>query len=87
MNIYNGKTGRDEQKIAQFIPNLIQLGSDAEDRVRITREKIEFIKENKSAAEIGNDGFYTPNITVDSKLSLKTPAESINSENQNETYE
>jgi len=87
MNIYNGKTGRDEQKIAQFIPNLIQLGSDEEDRVRITREKIEFIKGNKSAAEIGNDGFYTPNITVDSKLSLKTPTGSINSENQNETYE
>jgi len=86
MTIYNGKTGDEEKTIAQFIPNLIQLGSDKEDRLRITREQIEFIKDSITAAYIGTNGFYTPNITVNSSLYLETPKESIESQDQDKEY-
>lgn len=86
MTIYNGKTGDEEKIIARFIPNLIQLGSDKEDRLRITREQIEFIKDSIIAAYIGTNGFYTPNITIDSSLYLETPKESIESQDQDKEY-
>ena len=88
MTIYNGKTGDEEEIIAQFTPKLIQLGSDEDpNRLSITPSAIRFIKDNTDTAYIENNQFYIPNITVDSSLYLKTPSASIDPQHSNENYE
>ena len=71
--IYDTKGNTDENVIARFSPEQIQLGAIKDDAyIIITPQQMQFYKNNIPVAFVANNKFYTPNITIDSTLTLKT---------------
>lgn len=71
--IYDTKGNTDENVIARFSPAQIQLGAIKDDAyIIITPQQMQFYKDNIPVAFVANNKFYTPNITIDSTLTLKT---------------